>query len=123
MRKSRKAVLAGLGVRERLHASAADALADALRDAHLLLVLDNCEQVVQASAELVDHLLRSCSGLAILATSREPLGVPGELVVRVEPLQVPADDQPPGRSEAVELFAARATAAEPQVPPHAQRGP
>src|SRR6185503_11342825 len=77
------AVLAKLGLQEQRHATCADTLADVLRDLHLLLVLDNCEQVIQASAELVDDVLRKCPRLHILATSREVLGVPGERVFRV----------------------------------------
>ena len=64
-------VLAGLGLRERPHTMSVDTLINALRDARVLLVLDNCEHVVQSSAELVDQLLRSCVHVQILATSRE----------------------------------------------------
>ncbi|WP_232246768.1 ATP-binding protein [Kitasatospora mediocidica] len=52
----------------------------------MLLILDNCEHLIQAAAELADQLLTECPGLTILATSREPLGVPGEVVLPVEPL-------------------------------------
>ncbi|MFG3283722.1 BTAD domain-containing putative transcriptional regulator [Streptomyces sp. NPDC048111] len=55
----------------------------------MLLLLDNCEHVIGAAAALADHLLARCPGLTILATSREPLGVPGELVRPVEPLPAP----------------------------------
>ncbi|MER5786264.1 BTAD domain-containing putative transcriptional regulator [Streptomyces mobaraensis] len=79
-------------------------LAAALRDRRTLLVLDNCEQVVDAAAELVALLLRTAPGLRVLATSREPLGLAGETVFLVEPL---------GPAEAAELFAARAAAAAP----------
>ncbi|MGW3629073.1 BTAD domain-containing putative transcriptional regulator [Streptomyces sp. NPDC005122] len=70
----------------------------------LLLILDNCEHVIGAAAELAETLLTHCPGLTILATSREPLGVPGELVRPVEPL--PPD---PARR----LFTQRAAAARP----------
>ncbi|MFJ7047411.1 BTAD domain-containing putative transcriptional regulator [Streptomyces sp. NPDC101112] len=70
----------------------------------MLLILDNCEHVVGAVAHLVEHLLQHCPGLTILATSREPLGVPGELVRPVEPL-----DQP----HALRLLADRGAAARP----------
>ena len=104
-------ILAGLGLRERPHTMSAETLTNALRDARLLLVLDNCEHVVQSSAELVDRLLRSCPGVQILATSRESLSVPGERVYPVQPLVSPAEDEPFAtvlRSDAVELFADRA---------------
>jgi predicted ATPase/DNA-binding CsgD family transcriptional regulator len=110
-------VLAGLGVRERPHATPAETLLEVLRDARLLLVLDNCEHVVQASAELVELLLQSCPGVHILATSREALSVPGERVFRVQPLASPGEGEAFAtlvRSDAVELFAERARAAEPQ---------
>ncbi|GGX66607.1 AfsR/SARP family transcriptional regulator [Streptomyces fructofermentans] len=55
----------------------------------MLLILDNCEHVVDAAARLVEQLLERCPGLTVLATSREPLGVPGELLRPVEPLPQP----------------------------------
>ncbi|MGH8918231.1 MAG: ATP-binding protein, partial [Actinomycetes bacterium] len=70
----------------------------------LLLVLDNCEHVIGAAAELAERLLTHCPGVRILATSREPLGVPGELLRPVEPLPDPM---------AVRLFAERGAAARP----------
>ncbi|MFD4630701.1 BTAD domain-containing putative transcriptional regulator [Streptomyces sp. NPDC058284] len=79
-------------------------LAATLRDRRTLLVLDNCEQVVEEAAELTDVLLRAAPGLRVLATSQEPLGLTGEAVFLVEPL--PAAD-------AVGLFTARAAAAAP----------
>ncbi|MFD8707746.1 BTAD domain-containing putative transcriptional regulator [Kitasatospora sp. NPDC059648] len=74
----------------------------------MLLVLDNCEHLVQAAADLVDTLLAECPGLTVLATSREPLGVPGETVLPVEPLPDPV---------AVRLFTERAAAARPGFDP------
>ncbi|MFH8608697.1 AfsR/SARP family transcriptional regulator [Streptomyces sp. NPDC018029] len=79
-------------------------LAAALRGRRMLLVLDNCEQVVEEAAELTDTLLRAAPGLRVLVTSQEPLGLTGEAVFLVEPL--PAAD-------AVNLFVARARAAAP----------
>ncbi|MBW5426133.1 AfsR family transcriptional regulator, partial [Streptomyces sp. BG9H] len=70
----------------------------------MLVILDNCEHVVAAAARLADELLARCPGLTILATSREPLGVPGELLRPVEPLPEPV---------AVRLFAERGAAARP----------
>ncbi|WP_030453554.1 BTAD domain-containing putative transcriptional regulator [Herbidospora cretacea] len=64
----------------------ADRLVTALRDREILLVLDNCEHVVEAAAAFADRLLGECRGLRILATSREPLGITGEVLWQVEPL-------------------------------------
>ncbi|GHC70238.1 ATP-binding protein [Streptomyces cinnamoneus] len=83
---------------------AGERLAAALRDRTALLVLDNCEHVVEAAAVLTDRLLRAAPGLHVLATSQEPLGLPAEAVHAVGPL-------PP--RDAVLLFAARAAAAAP----------
>ncbi|MFF9640285.1 AfsR/SARP family transcriptional regulator [Kitasatospora aureofaciens] len=74
----------------------------------MLLVLDNCEHLIQAAADLVDTLLAECPGLTVLATSREPLGVPGETVLPVEPLPDPV---------ALRLFTERAAAARPGFDP------
>jgi hypothetical protein len=68
-------------------ATATDALRTYLADRDVLLVLDNCEHVVDACAELAAALLTSCGGVRILATSRESLGVAGETVWRLEPLE------------------------------------
>ncbi|MEV6002877.1 BTAD domain-containing putative transcriptional regulator [Streptomyces griseomycini] len=81
-----------------------DRLVEALRARRLLLVLDNCEHVVGPVAALVGRLLRSAPGLRVLATSQEPLAVPGEVLDDVAPL---------AEAEAMELFAARAAAAAP----------
>ncbi|MFI6960950.1 ATP-binding protein [Streptomyces sp. NPDC050255] len=71
---------------------------------HMLLLLDNCEHVIEAAAALADHLLARCPQLTVLATSREPLGVPGEFVRPVEPLPDPT---------ALRLLAERGAAALP----------
>ncbi|WP_370936110.1 BTAD domain-containing putative transcriptional regulator [Amycolatopsis sp. cg13] len=100
-----EAVAAVLGIRDSLDsASPTQRLATALRDRRMLLVLDNCEHVVEAAAELVESLLRNTRDLRILTTSQEPLGLPGESVFAVEPL-------PP--EDAVRLFTERATASAP----------
>ncbi|MBB5933750.1 AfsR/SARP family transcriptional regulator [Streptomyces zagrosensis] len=78
----------------------------------LLLLLDNCEHVIEAAAELTETLLTHCPGVTVLATSREPLGVPGETVRPVEPL-APAP--------AHQLFAERAAAARPGFDPAGDR--
>ncbi|TDD80706.1 BTAD domain-containing putative transcriptional regulator [Actinomadura rubrisoli] len=93
-----------------------DRLAAALGARRLLLVLDNCEHVVEQAAELAERLLRRVPGVRILATSREPLGLAGEVVWAVPPLEVPdgAAGQDLGtvaEASAVRLFAARAEAA------------
>ena len=98
-----------------------DRLAEALRAKRLLLVLDNCEHLVAPLAGVVARLLRDAPGLRLLATSREPLGVAGEVLVDVPPLDVPPEDAPPGglapeallEFSAVRLLAARAAAAAP----------
>ncbi|HEY3976570.1 MAG TPA: BTAD domain-containing putative transcriptional regulator [Streptosporangiaceae bacterium] len=96
----------------------ADRLADALQARQLLLVLDNCEHLIERAAELAGRLLGACPGLRILATSRAPLGVPGEVIWDVPPLEVPGPAAGPdpaeiARSPAVRLFAERAAAAAP----------
>ncbi|SOC50270.1 transcriptional regulator, LuxR family [Blastococcus aggregatus] len=88
------------------------ALADALRDRQLLLLLDNCEHLLDAAALLAATLLARCPDLTVLATSRQPLGVPGESVLPCEPLETDGDD-----SDAVRLFLDRARLAVPSVEP------
>ena len=89
-----------------------DALADSLSDRNLLVVLDNCEHVVEEAASLVAELLRCCPGVFVMATSREPLRIAGEQVYRVPSLSIPAEDADVPRaladSEAVRLFVERA---------------
>jgi predicted ATPase/transcriptional regulator with XRE-family HTH domain len=83
------AVASALGVTERPGRAPLDTLAEAIGPRAILLVLDNCEHLVVACAELADRLLRNCPRLRILATSREPLGVVGESIWRVPSLAVP----------------------------------
>ncbi|XVV04474.1 ATP-binding protein [Actinosynnema sp. CA-248983] len=99
-------VLGALGVREPGFARAdpTDRLLAELRDQDTVLLLDNCEQVLDAVADLVRRLLSACPGLSVLATSREPLGLTGEVLVPLEPLA----DGP-----AVALFTERAVAVRP----------
>ncbi len=86
-----------------------DTLVDAMRSRRLLVVLDNCEHLIDACAMLVDTLLRSCPEMQILATSREPLCLIGERLYRVPPLGLPGvDTDDPGSSEAIALFVERA---------------
>jgi predicted ATPase/DNA-binding SARP family transcriptional activator len=103
----------------------AERLAGFVRDKALLLVLDNCEHLVEACAELIQRLLRAGPGLKVLATSREVLGVPGEALWPVPPLAVPdaaalagldADGPSPevlAGYDAVRLFGERAATADP----------
>jgi predicted ATPase/DNA-binding CsgD family transcriptional regulator len=102
-----------LGVRQEPGRPVLDTLADAVGQQHLLVLLDNCEHVIGACAKLADALLRGCPGLALLATSREPLGIDGERVYRVPSMGIPADGDDAGAiraSEAVRLLADRAAA-------------
>ncbi|KXF50719.1 protein kinase [Rhodococcus sp. SC4] len=109
---------AALGLRSQSARPLFDVLLEFLGPRNLLLVLDNCEQLVGAVAELTETLLEACPELRVLATSREQLGIGGEAVLRVPPLTVPdPDHQPPlqglPRYDAVTLFADRATTAVP----------
>ncbi len=108
------AVAAALGIRELPAAAAADALARALARRQLLLVLDNCEQVIGAAAELCGRLLRGADDVRVLATSREPLRIAGEARYRLGPLTLPDPANPKelSESEAVALFADRARRAD-----------
>jgi predicted ATPase/DNA-binding XRE family transcriptional regulator len=95
-----------------------EAVAGALRAKRLLLVLDNCEHLVDACAALAEALLEACPGVRLLATSREPLGCAGEAVVRVPSLAVPPAGGAVAREEiagaaAVRLFVDRAEAVAP----------
>ncbi|MFF0501925.1 protein kinase [Nocardia aobensis] len=95
-----------------------DVLIDYLASRQLLLVLDNCEQIVDAAAKIAETLLRACPKLRILATSREALNVGGEAVLQVRPLTVPDPNREPSaraatRYDAVTLFVERAAAAVP----------
>ena len=86
------AVATAVGVGERSGEALLDTLTGQLRARHLLLVLDNCEQVVGACAELVGGLSSACPQLQVLATSRTPLAIEGEATFEVGPLPVPAPD-------------------------------
>ena len=96
-----------------------------MRERRLLLVLDNCEHLVEASARLVHGLLSESSGLRVVATSRQPLGVVGEQLMTVEPLSLPPDRPRPGTdgSEAVELFVERARLVVPHFELTAENAP
>ena len=83
-------VAAALGIREQPGVAAAEALARVLAGQQLLLVLDNCEHVIGAAAQLCAGLLAACDDVRVLATSREPLAVAGEARYRLGPLTLPA---------------------------------
>ena len=111
-------VAASVRIGERPGQPVTDTISAALRNRHLLLVLDNCEHLIAACAELADALLRSCPHLTILATSREGLNVPGEALMPVPSLRVPAGETLPPLDqlreyEAIGLFAARCSASQP----------
>ncbi|WKN61430.1 protein kinase [Rhodococcus opacus] len=112
-------VASSLRLRSEPHLSVTDVLVRHLSPRQLLLVLDNCEQIVDEVAALTETLLRTCPQLRVMATSREPLGVPGESVLRVPPLAVPdlRNHEPSTRGmpqyDAVRLFADRASTAVP----------
>jgi predicted ATPase/DNA-binding SARP family transcriptional activator len=109
-----------LGLKEERGRPPLETVTDYLRHKRLLLVLDNCEHLLEESAQAAAHLLRNCGEVRILATSREPLGVTGETVWRVPALAVPDREHlPQGQStlvrvltgyESVQLFVERARA-------------
>ena len=107
-------VAAALGVREQPGVPAAGALARVLAGRQLLLVLDNCEHVIGAAAQLCAGLLAACDDLRVLATSREPLLVAGEARYRLAPLTLPAPGDPAdaARCESVALYTDRARRAD-----------
>jgi non-specific serine/threonine protein kinase len=114
------AVIAGeLGIAEAQPGETLAILDAALSTREMLLVLDNCEHLVERAAAVIEHLLRHCPGLTILLTSRERLGVSGEVAWRVPPLDVPRADRSYTldeleRVEAVALFTDRARRASAQ---------
>ena len=109
-------VAAALGLRDQSARQSREALVEFLAPREVLLVLDNCEQVVAAAAKLAETLLRACPRLRVLATSREPLGIGGETALLIPPLPVPDPDHLPKglpRNDAVTLFAERGAAVVP----------
>jgi predicted ATPase/DNA-binding CsgD family transcriptional regulator len=109
------AALAALDLRDQAATEPVDLLRSYLRDKELLLVLDNCEHLLDATARLVDDVLRAAPGVRMVATSREPLSVAGEHVLPVPPLDLPSPHAEPltvtGLNDAVRLFVERAAAA------------
>lgn len=92
-------------------------ITDYLRGKHLLLILDNCEHLIDGAARLANHLLKACPNLKILASSREGFGISGEVAYHVPSLSLPDQDSPSADSlaacEAVQLFVERAAAVNP----------
>ncbi len=115
------AVAEVLGVQEQSGRPLMSTLADALRHQQILLVLDNCEHLIDACAALAERLLRACAQVEIVATSREPLGIGGETAWPVPSLVVPGDSLPRSAGsmatfvecEAMRLFVERAHMATP----------
>ncbi|MFD6064922.1 protein kinase domain-containing protein [Rhodococcus wratislaviensis] len=113
-----EAVAAAVGLRDQTVRPLREVLIEFLASRKVLLVLDNCEHMVDAVAELAGPLLHNCPRLRILTTSREPLVIGGEAVLRVPPLAVPDPERKPSlrglpKYDAVTLFAERAAAAVP----------
>ncbi len=107
-------VMLALGVRQAGDVPVLEALIYRLRSAEPLLILDNCEHLLDACAELAGALLGAAPRLRVLATSREPLGIPGEVTYPVRPLDLPpetAEAQKAGQAAAVRLFLDRGSAA------------
>ena len=112
------ALAAAIGLRLPGGGSGVAAVVDRLHAQRVLVVLDNCEHLVTATAALTATLLTGCPGVTVLATGREPLRVPGELTWRVPSLQLPAPGRHPDSAglaqlESVQLFVERAGAARP----------
>ena len=113
-----RSTLAALGLRDALlggapNAEPVDRLIAAVREREALLILDNCEHVIESAAAFAHRVLGECQRLRVLATSREPLGITGEALWLVEPLALPEGDASPGEIEsspAVQLLRDRAGA-------------
>ena len=111
-------VAAAIGVTEEPRRSIEDVVIEALAQKSALLILDNCEHLLDTTAVLAERLSQRCPDLVILATSREPLDVEGEVVWRLEPLAVAepreaSDGSTPAPADAVELFVDRAGLVQP----------
>ncbi len=112
-----QAIASVLGVREQPGRSLLDSVADSLRSKHALLILDNCEHLIDAAAQTADRLLHAAPRIKILATSREALGVAGETAYRVPSLALPDAHttlvEEVVNRESVQLFLLRASAVQP----------
>jgi len=103
-----QAVASAIGLRDEPGRQLTESLVESLRTQRTLLVLDNCEHLIDPCAELVTALVRSCPAVQILATSQEALGIIGETILRVPSLELD--------TEAVELFVDRARLHRPDLP-------
>lgn len=101
-------VAAAVELAEKPNTDLAQDLVDHLRSRHVLLVLDNCEHVLAGAADMASEVLSACPNVKVLATSREPLGLGGEITQRLDPLASDGQDSTP--SAAARLFADRAAA-------------
>jgi non-specific serine/threonine protein kinase len=106
-------IVDSLGISQRSARDPMTTLAEFLRRRRLLLILDNCEHLLDRAAEVVDALLRAADRLQVMTTSRQRLGVTGEIVVRIAPLEVPSGPDVPaavsaGQYTALRLFEERA---------------
>jgi len=113
-----RSVAAVFGLREQMGMPVHELLLDFLRLKELLLVVDNCEHLVDSCAQLVEQLLHACAKLKVIASSREALGIAGETVFRVPSLALPGESdvslEALAHSESVQLFVERASAANPK---------
>lgn len=113
-----EAISGALQLRSQSARSPLEVLAEFLSTRRLLLVLDNCEQIVETVADIIEKLLRRCPGLRVLVTSREPLNIDGETLLHVPPMPIPEeiDNLSPSelpKYDAITLFVERAAAAVP----------
>lgn len=110
-----QSIASTFNVREQLGMPLQEIVLDYLRSKHLLLILDNCEHLIEACAQLVGQFLRSCPQIKVLASSRESLGITGETVYRVPSLVAPKQTEVTREAlegyESVQLFVERARAA------------
>jgi predicted ATPase/DNA-binding CsgD family transcriptional regulator len=106
-----KAVITSLGLADKSGEWPTSLLVTHLASREALLVLDNCEHLLDAIAVLADVVLKEAPGARLLATSRQPLGISGERVLQVSPLMVPRESSESAQSEAVALFVARVSEA------------
>jgi predicted ATPase/class 3 adenylate cyclase len=110
-------VAAALGIQDLSGLAVADTVIEALTDQDSLILLDNCEHLIDAAAKFCDQVIRHCPKVRFLVTSREPLGIDGERIYRVPSLTLPGSDaesvEDLAGSDAVQLFAERARAHQP----------
>ncbi len=113
-----KEILKVLNLQETPGKNIADILIENIKDKNLLLLLDNCEHLINACADIIEELLQAGRNIRIMATSREALNIPGEVVWRIPSLSVPDHGNGTELSynknfEAVKLFADRAVSSNP----------